>query len=352
MKNLKILASICFSLLFSGLVLGQDHNEELESFTKEMTEFHNSSEVDKVEIINKHGDINITTWSKKSVKINAIIKVNGTNSKDAEIVLKRISIESSNNNGLLSVQTSFSNKFYSNLPFNINYDVYLPAGHDIDIKNRFGNINLESLTGNIKIDLEYGKLHHKGFELVKKIEGNLTFADAEVGSFSVANLKLSNSNITLQNVENGSLSGEYCNIKLSRAGKLNIDMETGRFQIKQVRDITLNGNFLFSSIDEIYEKGHIEITNGLLIIGTLSDRLKELSVFNKNAPIQLSIPSSLSYNLQGEVTNGQFRHYKAAEFEIIKDFETISFSGTQNDQQKGASIVLFNSNAGINIEDK
>ena len=88
------------------------------------------------------------------------------------------------------------------------------------------------------------------------------------------------------------------------------------------------------------------------MIASINDQLEELSVNNVDAPINISIPSSLAYTLHGEVTNGQFRHYRPNDFKIIKDMDRTSFSGGHNTQkQRVASIVLFNKNAGINIKE-
>lgn len=346
--NNKVIRVLCLGiwLLQPGLFAQQN---DLNSYSEKENLRYRAAGFSGIEINNKHGDINVSAWDKDSIKIDITVTIDAEKREDADKVGKHIKIRDNETDSLLVIRTSFNNDFYSKHAFSIDYDVNVPAKYTLKLTNRFGDINLTRTTGEMNIELEYGQLKQENSDRADAIHANLSFSDAQLGSFSDAEIKLNNANISLKNIMNGLIDGKYCQVDLAKAGKLNIKASTARFNIGTVNEIELGGNFCFASIDKIKDNGNIEITNGLLIIRAVSDQLRELSVSNNKAPLKLSLPPSLPYTLHGEVTNGQFRHYKADTFRIIRDMEKVSFSGKHDTQQNGASIVLFNKNAGINI---
>ncbi len=324
--------------------------KSLSDYSKEENMFFAATDYSGINISNRHGDISVSAWEKDSVKIDISITVKGKKEKEAEEVLEEIEINQNETKDIMQVSTEFGEDFYSSHEFHINYEIHLPANYLLNLSNQFGNIELSSVTGGIEIDLEYGELIQKGSNLCESISGSLSFVEAEMGSFKNVNMTLHNTNIEFQDItENGDFKGRYCQISLQNSNTLNINTSTSRITAREVNDLTLNGDFCFTSINEIIKNGRIEIDNGMLIIHSISQRIDELRINNSNAPINLGLPPSLAYTLHGEVTNGQFRHYKAQEFRIIKDMNKISFSGSIKDQDNGASIVLFNKDAGIHI---
>ncbi|MFW6043768.1 MAG: hypothetical protein ACOCPW_05375, partial [Marinilabiliaceae bacterium] len=291
-------------------------------------------------------------WDKDSIRIDALVTVKAEDNESSEEIMDDIDLETSENDETIRFRTGFSDDFYSPHSFNVRYEIYLPAGHEIKVTNRFGNIDIASVTGRMEIDLEHGDLKQTGMDVIDDLQGQFAFSNVQIGSFRNAGIELNNADLTVESTENAEINGKYCQIDVASAGKLTIKTHTGRVNTGKVEELEIDGQFCFSSIEEIEKEGHIEINNGLLMIESVSKGLQKLSVKNDNAPVNLSIPASLSYTLHGEVTNGQFRHYHQKDFKIIKDMERTSFSGGHNtEEQKGASIVLFNKNAGINIKE-
>lgn len=347
MKNIFLFAFLVFILPTQSGIFAQE--EDLNSYSETENVSYTASEFSGIEINNKHGDINVSAWKKDSIKIDVTVTIDAEDKEKSEEIREQIEIRDNETDSLIIMQTWFDEDFYSNHSFSIDYDVHLPAKTQLNLTNRFGDIITTRVTGKMDITLEYGHLKQENSDRAETIHANFSFSEAQLGSFSNAEMQLLNSNVEIKNISTGFIDGKYCHIDLTKAGKLNIKASTARFNIGSINEIDLSGNFCFASIDKIHDTGNIEITNGLLIIRSVSKQLKELSVSNNNAPVKLSLSPSLPYILNGEVTNGQFRHYRADIFRIIRDNEKVSFSGKHNTQQNGASIVLFNENAGINI---
>lgn len=342
--------SVISVLIWMVPILCSAQEDDLTTYTKTENILQQAGSLSGLEIDNRHGNISVNAWQKDSVRVDVKIAVNSDSRSSANEVLDLISIRSNETDSVFYFRTKFKDDFYSNHSFKISYQVNVPSNFNLKIKNRFGNIELSSITGFLDIDLEYGFLEQKGLGLVQNIKTHLSFADAKLGNFGQADMELTNAHIELENVEKGTFTGQYYQLDLPRGGTININSSTGRFNLGKIKELKMTGEFCYASINKILNNGHIEITNGLLIIKAVSDKLEELSVNNNNAPANISLPLNLDYSLHGEVTNGQFRHFSAGNFRIIRDLEKISFAGTNTDEQNGAQIVLFNKNASINIE--
>ena len=348
MRNIFISVILTISVLINQDTTGQEN--KLNQYSDEKEWIFSSDEYDGVEIYNRHGDIIISPSQGDTLAVKVIINVESDSRNSADEVLKKIDIEDSQNEGRAYFRTSFSEDFYSNYAFKITYEVLVPVKNTLKLNNQFGDIRLASPTTSLDITLKYGNLSHESAVPIDTVRGSLSFVKAGFNKTKVCELDLNNTDIAIQEVDKGTFTGQYYQLDIADAGLAEIKGKTTRLNISNINKININGDFCFASVEKIEEAGQIEITNGLLIIGSVGNHLKELSIANSNAPVNLTLPESLTYNLHGEVSNGQFIHYNRKMFRIVSDHEKTSFSGSNSDDKEGASIVLFNENAGINIK--
>ena len=337
-------------LLFNAQNHVYGQRDELYEYSKEEKLVYSGNDFSGIEIHNQHGGIDVTASAADTFMINILISVKEENHELGTDVLDKIDIRKSKTGNNLYLRTNFGTNFQANHPFTIHYDIHMPAGKNVIINNRFGDIHINSIAGNQSVVQEYGNLYYSGLEPIDSVNLDLSFVDAELGKFKNAKMKFYNVNAKADNINNATIEGRYCQLDLPEAGDLSINSETSRFSIGSVKKLSLKGTFCFASIGKLDFKGDIEISNGLLIISSVSTSVTELSIFNQNAPINLNLPENLSYTLHGEVTNGHFQHYASDNFRIIKESGKTSFSGEYHPEPNSAAIVLFNENAGIIIE--
>jgi hypothetical protein len=348
MKNIAFYMAIFLLLFGEAKIIAQGN--DLNSYTEEMKFIHSASEFSGIELHNSHGNITVTASENDSIEVIVVISSEAENQDLASEVFKAINIREGKANNLYYLRTSFGEEFYSRHRFSVNYEIHMPAGQELKLFNKFGDILISSITGPLEIEMNYGILKHESMTKTVSLKAKLSFAEVTLSKYQKVSLNLYNTKVSFEEVENGNFDAKYSQIEIPKAGKIDFKTTTSRLNIGTVKEAELKGDFCFTSIQKIGLKGHIEINKGLLVLAGVADPLQELSVFNNNAPINISLPESLSYTLQGEVTNGQFRHYRANQFRTIKDLDKISFSGSNLPGQNEALVVLFNSNAGINIE--
>ncbi len=338
------------ALLLMALPLSLSGQETLEdAFHKTQNDSFAAGRYKGIEIINQHGPVSVSAWDEDSIHVDIQISVLAPGEEMSQEMLDKISILTSQKEQHLVYQTILGQDFFFNYPFSIRYQVYIPARKSVKIKNRFGDVTLALLFGQLEVALDYGRLKQTGNEFVESLSAQLTFADATLFNISSADIEVSNSQVDINKGGDIAFSGDFCQINLGDADKLTIHASTGRFNIGKVNHLVIKGDYLYPSIGEITSTGNIEISNGLAIIKKVSDRLEALTISNNHTPLSLNLQQSLNYTLNGEVENGRFRHYRAQQFKIIDDQNTISFSGTNGALDNSASIVIFNRDADVNI---
>ncbi|MEL7120152.1 MAG: hypothetical protein AAFO07_11945, partial [Bacteroidota bacterium] len=196
-------------------------------------------------IKNEFGEVAINTWSKDSVKIEAIVQVKAHNQKTGQQVFDNVEVAFSESSKEVKAQTVVRNKkkigWYKrkNWSVKIHYTVYIPQNSNVYVQNKYGNVQVQELKGQSDINLKFGDI---------KIE------------------KTGNARISLSNGEATIKEGAYLDSKLhfaklyaDKLGAVNLDLNNSYFETeigKEVKgksswselklgvieDYTLNGN--------------------------------------------------------------------------------------------------------------
>jgi hypothetical protein len=353
MQNLALITIVLATMLGSTTLIAQEQEEDnLHSYTRNEEHIHLADDYKGVEIHNQHGEIEITAWLKDTILIKIETIVMAEYRDMANEVFDRLNINQTTLEGMAFMRTAFDEEFHSSFPFRINYEVFMPADKKLIIDNRFGNVTITDITAKMDIKLEYGNLTQSGLQEADTIIANLSFGEAQFNKIHHAEAEIYNSGVKIESVHSAVISGKYCQIDIGDAGSLDFSNHTARININRVENLNINGQFCFVSVNELTNQGKVEISDGLLIT-TLSEQTSAFSVFNKNAPANITISPKLSYTLHGEVTDGNFRHDNQHLFKTISEPNKISFSGESVSENKEmATLILFNRNAGINIKTK
>ncbi|WP_025007032.1 hypothetical protein [Marinilabilia salmonicolor] len=351
MQNLSLI-TMGLAIMLGSTALKAQEQDNLHSYTRDEENIHMADDFKGVEIHNQHGEIEIKAWLKDTILIKIETIVMAEYRDMADEVFDRLNINKTTLAGMAFMRTAFDEEFHSSHPFRINYEVFMPANKKIKIINRFGNVTITDITGKMDIKLEYGNIIQSGLQKADTIITDLSFGEAQLSKINYSKAELHNSGVKIDNVNSAVISGKYCQVDIEEAGSLDFSNHTARINIGKVKELNLNGQFCFVSVDELMKRGKIEISDGLLIT-SLSEQTTEFSVFNENAPANINISPKLSYTLHGEVSDGNFRHDNQRLFKTIREPNKISFSGEYvAENKKLATLILFNRNAGINIKTK
>ncbi len=114
---------------------------------------------DKVSINNQFGEVKISTWNKSEVRIDITIIAKASTDERAQQILDLISIEDSKSADGVYFKTSMKSQNWkgdkkgSNNGMEINYEIQMPAGNPLSLKNSFGSSFVYQFSNEIGIKL-------------------------------------------------------------------------------------------------------------------------------------------------------------------------------------------------------
>jgi len=274
-KSLLILLALMASALMPyTLVSAQDHTDK----RSVRRSFPVGLET-TLEVHNKYGKIQVATWDKDSVAIEVDIKLSESSSKKLKklkegtqiaftgsksyIVAKTV-IESESGR-IASELKSISNTISgSNKRIEINYMVYLPAHMDVVLNNKFGDIYMDDLDGQVDITLSNGVL--KANRLKGNASISLSFGNGMIKSLGSANLKLSYSDMVLNEVSQLDLSSKSSKLNVDSVNVLKIDSRRDKLYFTHVEYLYGKGDFTQIWVYDLVRESDLYMKYGELTI--------------------------------------------------------------------------------------
>lgn len=240
-------------LFLLALTLGTSLSAQSHTDKRSVSRSFPASRETTLEVLNKYGKIQVVTWEKDSVLVNVDIyltessasklrklkediRINFTGTKTFIVAKTAIKSESGR---LASELKSISNTIKgSNKQVEINYMVYVPEYMDVVLQNKFGDIYIDDLSGQVDIELSNGVLK------ANRLKGNstiaLSFANGMIKSLGSATMKLSYSDLVLSEVNQLDL--------ISKSSKLNVD------KVKVLKINSRRDKLYFKEVEYFYGK--------------------------------------------------------------------------------------------------
>lgn len=238
-------------LLLGMLTQAQDHTDK-RSVSRSFPASHETT----VEIHNKYGKIQVATWDKDSVAIEVDMVLTESSSSKLKKLKQDIQIDFTGTNSYIIAKTvieSESGRLASELKsigstisgsnkrMEINYMVYLPAHMNVVLNNKFGDIYMDDLNGQVDIELSNGVLK------ANNLKGNavitLSFANGMIKSLGSANMKLSYSDMVLDEVGQLDLISKSSKLNVDSVNVLKIESRRDKLYFKHVGYMYGKSNF-------------------------------------------------------------------------------------------------------------
>ena len=348
---------VLFALIFSynTPALAQDQEDELEvkktstGHATGETILYKGDEASAVAITNKHGNITIDAWEKDSIKIVYEINVGTFDEELAKETLEQISVNEYISGKKLYLKTMFEEDFQSSFTFSINYHLYVPPGIKAGLTSNFGDIYLNGLHEQIEVKADYGKLFIKNDSLnLPLAKMHLSFMEGDITGTDTVNFFLNNCTMSLHGVKKVSGVTSFSVLSGDSIQQVKLKTSIDRITLNSVEEASITGEKTFCKITGLSHTGHFEINTGGLNL-SVAKTLTSLTVANKKANTELMVPSDIAYLLHGEVKQGRLSHYKQDELKVLHDVDTITFSGEFGSGAQ-ANIILFNTMSNLTIK--
>lgn len=183
-------------------------------------------------LTSREADINISTWAQNKVEVIVTITVEAFDQEDLDKMLDALvpDISGSRENVTIDAppcgqqeivigtrrRIKMNNEFYKIKSYHFTYDIKMPATNNVNLKNRFGKVNMDKHMANVNLELYECKLQGTGINSVETV-ANLRFTDGSLGSANVLDLKTYEGDVTLNTVNTMQLDCKFSNISLQKA---------------------------------------------------------------------------------------------------------------------------------------
>jgi hypothetical protein len=265
----------------------------------------------KVYLKNLAGDIDVKTWDRGEVKIDAL-KVSKHDSMDtAKEYAALVKIEVTEEDGTLKIMTVYPKKGPKKMSVSVDFNLTIPSGATADINSVSGNLTMANIGGAAKAETVSGDVTLEkiaGALKGKTVSGNVTAMGASKGAYckSVSgNVKVSDVDGDAElhtvsgTIKAGSVKGSITAENTSGDVKL-IDVTNARV----IKAKTLSGDVDYAGV--IYSDGsyNFKSHSGDVILTIASDAAFDLEAKTFSGSIESDFELTLTGKISKKQING------------------------------------------------
>ncbi len=282
----------------------------------------------KVEIHNVSGDVEVATWDRNEVKIDAKKTSRASSMDKAKENASKVKIEVTREDGILKIETKYPKPSVRGLNVSVYYKVIIPSQATINAKSVSGNVTLENIGG--------------------KAAANTTSGDVVVlGTQNGVKAESVSGDVRVKNIENGvyckTVSGdvEARNV----AGNADLNCVSGDVVAENIRGNveadTVSGNVKLQDISGAdFVKG--KTMSGYAIYQGDITPNGRYSLNAHSGRVEMTIPSGSAFDLTASTFSGSIH----SEFDILTSgkLNKKKISGSVNGGGPDVELKSFSGN--------
>jgi hypothetical protein len=299
MRTKKTLYSLMVLVVFF-LALGLSPNSSMakEKYEEKFEKTVSLAKDGKVYLKNLSGDIDVKTWDRSEVKIDAV-KISKHSSMDkAKEYAGLVTIEVIEEGSTLSIVTKYPKNGPKNMSVSVDFNLTIPSGATADINSVSGDLTLADIGGAAKAETVSWNV------TLEKVDGTLK-------------AKTTSGNVIVM----GAAKGAYCK---SVSGSVRVDDVIGDAELHTVSG-TIKAGSVKGSITAENTSGDVKLTDvtdaKMIKAKTLSGDVDYAGVVysdgsynfrSHSGDVNLAIPSNAAFDLEAQTFSGSIE----SDFEI------------------------------------
>jgi len=303
LSNYKYLViSACLAISFS--LTGQTFEN-----SRTLREAYRIASNVEVQVINKYGDIHLIPWEKDSVVFEIDFSVTSNKQAKADKIFDYIDFDFKATAYYVIAQTVFEGQntiwseiadvastiFSSGTSTRIDYTVYFPAGNDVRIENKFGNIYTTDHTGKVDINLSNGDMKAHTFSGPARLK--IEFGNVSIDEITNANISLGYAEFNLEKAGEINFETRSSKLYLNSCDKLHLDSKRDRYYIKSAAELTGDVFFSYLSLDKATSKINLKTNYGDFKLLDISETFLRMDFFSQYSDITLYLNDEHLYEL-------------------------------------------------------
>ncbi|MBK8554672.1 MAG: DUF4097 family beta strand repeat protein [Lewinellaceae bacterium] len=322
-KAFSALMSALLLLSLAGTLQAADPivNGPKREFSKTINREFSTSADGMTALYNKHGKVNVNTWDKNSVKIDITIIVNSSDQRDADRAFEQIKVNFTNSHGYVKAETVIDDgKMNYCRDFKINYEVWMPNGNQLDLKNKYGNSFVAKLNGKLTAEIKYGDLRTEAIandvdltlgygkatiERLRNFYGQISYGGLIVTDAGDLQLDSKYSETRIDRVKVARITSKYDDFSFGQVAELRLQTKYSDVRVGKMGTGFITAQYTDLQMDALLEFLDADLSYGDLQIKALSRNFREVSVVGKYTDIALNTEpgSSFRFDAEGNYTD-------------------------------------------------
>jgi hypothetical protein len=299
-------------------------------------------------ISNQYGKIHCSNWDKPVIAVEIVLSVEASNEQAAQKLLNNITVEMTSSPSLVSIKSSIDKGGVSgHSKFNVDIDVRLPSGINIDFTNKFGDIELDVVDGKSKINLSYGNME------INKLNNSDNLLDVKFSKANVRSMKGAVVLLKYSELEAGyagslRLDSKYSNISADKIVSLTGTLEGGDVEVTNSSAVDVKSKFSDLSFTKIETSLDLDIQYGSFETEEMPATFSSININNKYGDVSIGLSKEASYDLDANLKfcDLDFPSDKASFTQKIKTNTSKSYKATVGSNANPSSKVTVNSEFG------
>lgn len=296
MKSLSMKFSITLLCCLTSSILFAGKQEEMKRTINKTYPVQSKT---MLEVSNQFGEIEITTWDKKELKVDIEIIVMGRNDRRAQELLDKIEVDIEESGSAIAFQTDFGNNMNtrSDESFEVNYFIKLPAENEIEIENKFGDTFIGSRSGTTRLDISYGNV--KTADLSGPLELELSFGKGYLGKTTESEIEVEYAELEMGDAAITIMEQQFSDVSITSVDQLELESKYGNVKIESANVVTCDVQFSGFTIDRLSDRIYMEanyVSN--FKIGELSSDFSSVEFYGKFSGAEINLQKGLSADLE------------------------------------------------------
>lgn len=277
--------------------------EETETQRKSFPANANTS----IEIINKYGDVTVSTWEKDSVRFEITITAGASKLSTAKELFEMAEVKFTANSSMILASLMWGenvNAFKrgsvevtlaagSSQYLKIDYKVFLPAGNTLKIENRFGDIFLPHLKGKTYISLYHGNLRAETIKNGKSI--HVKYGDVKINEMKEGELEVSFGDIEIEEAGEVTIQSTSGTIEMENAEKVHLEGTNSKVRIENGEDIQAEMMLSDVRIRNLKKKLNYQAKFGDLTVDKVAASFQSIQVDASSGDVNLDFDEQTSF---------------------------------------------------------
>lgn len=286
-------------------------NLSAQVYTERIERAFRASNSTTIDVQNKYGMVHVETWKKDSVKISIDFRVEANSQEKLENVKSSILFDFTPSKYKIQAHTTFTkargiitgfvDAFVPSTQVVIDYTVFIPEKATLQIKNKFGNIYIDELGGDVSIELGNGDLTAN--RLKGKTNLKLSSGDSEIEEINSGIIQISYGDLTIGLANKVELITRSSKVRIDKANDLTIKSSRDKYTISNADKLICEGSLSTLKVDNLEKEISCNLKYGGVSIDNIEKTFSFMNIESEYAEVDLIFERGSAYNM--DITHHQ-----------------------------------------------